>query len=147
MTFLDMACLDKASLDKTYLESPPGIPGRRPRSRALTPSRAVRFCRLAEVAVAATFSVPLGELRAATRCRADAAFARQVTMYLAHTVLGMSHGAVGGLMRRERTTVAHACRVVEARRDDPATDRIIRMLECVCAEIALGLLTPPWGRR
>lgn len=147
MTFLDMACLDKTSLDQIRLESPPGNLGRRPRSRALTPSRATRFCRLAEVAVAATFSVPLGELRAATRCRADAAYARQVTMYLAHTVLGISYGTVGGLVRRDRTTVAHACRVVEGRRDDPATDRIIRMLECVCAEIALGLRTAPRGRR
>jgi hypothetical protein len=134
-------------LDKTCPESPAGNLGRRPRSRVLTPSRAVRFCRLAEVAVAATFSVPLGELRAATRCRADAAFARQVTMYLAHTVLGLSHSAVGRLVRRDRTTVVHGCRVVEGRRDDPATERIIGMLECVCAEIALGLLTPPRGGR
>jgi hypothetical protein len=147
MTFLDKTCLGQTCLGQTCLESPPGILGRRPQSRALTPSRATRFCRLAEVAVAATVNVPLGELLAATRCRADAAFARQVTMYLAYTVLGISHGAVGGLVRRDRTTVEHACRVVEARRDDPATDRIIRMLECVCAEIALGLRTPPRGRR
>jgi len=142
MTFLDQACLDMPSR-----ESPGGMPAGRLRSRALAPSRAVRFCRLAEVAVAATFSVPLGEVRAATRCRADAAFARQVMMYLAHTVLGLTHSAVGGLVRRDRTTVAHACRLVEGRRDDPATDRIIDVLECVCAEIALGLRTPPRGRR
>ena len=129
-------------LDKTCLKSPAGNLGRRPRARALTPSRAVRFCRLAEVAVAATFSVPLAEVRAATRCRADAAFARQVTMYLAHTVLGLPHSVVGRLLRRDRTTAAHGCCVVEGRRDDPATDRIIHMLESVCAEIAMGLVTP-----
>jgi hypothetical protein len=35
------------------------------------------------------------------------------------------------LLERDRTTVAHACQVVEERRDDPRFDRVIELLERV----------------
>jgi Bacterial dnaA protein helix-turn-helix len=57
------------------------------------------------------------------------AFARQVAMYLAHTGGGISFSEVGRLFARDRTTVAHACALVEDMRDDPAFDRCLAFLE------------------
>lgn len=106
---------------------------RRPRPASGSRSR---LFRLTEAAVSITFAVPIGELQAATRCRADAAFARQVTMYLARVVFGMRYSAIGRLCGRDHTTVAHACGVVEERRDDPAINRVLRMLEHLCWEMS-----------
>jgi DnaA-like protein len=82
-----------------------------------------------ETAVATAFAVPLAELRAPTRRAASAAFARQTAIYLAHTVMGLSYSAIARAVGRDRTTVAHACRVLEQRRDDPAIDAIVVGLE------------------
>jgi chromosomal replication initiation ATPase DnaA len=84
-----------------------------------------------ETAVANAFAVPLAELRAPTRRTASAAFARQTAIYLAHTLMGLSYSAVARAVGRDRTTVAHACRVLEQRRDDPAIDAIVVRLEHV----------------
>lgn len=80
-------------------------------------------------AVAAVFDVDIADLRAPTRSSPEAAFARQVAMYLAHVVCGLSLTAIGALFQRDRTTVAHACGVVEDRRDDPDLDARIEHLE------------------
>jgi hypothetical protein len=82
-----------------------------------------------EAAVARVFGVEHDELCRATRGRAPVALARQVAMYLAHVACGMSLTEVGHLFRRDRTTVAHACAVVEDRRDDPIFDRVLELLE------------------
>jgi chromosomal replication initiation ATPase DnaA len=79
--------------------------------------------------VAAVFEVEVDDLRAATRRSPRAAFARQVAMYLAHVVCGLSLTEVGSLFARDRTTVAHACGVVEDRRDDPELDGRLDHLE------------------
>lgn len=97
---------------------------------------AARICRLIEVAVAATFALPVNELRAASRRDARAAFARQNTMYLAHVALGLNCEIVGRIFHRDRTTAAHACQVVEMRRDNPTIDRQLDALEDLCVEIA-----------
>ena len=110
---------------------PATLPQPRPR-----PREAKRVCRLLQVATAAAFGVPVGELRARSRRSADVAFARQSAMYLAHVVLGLSYGAVGSSFRRDPTTAAHACRMVEDRRDDPAIDRLLQMLEEACGELS-----------
>ena len=94
-----------------------------------------RPCWLMEEAVAAAFAVPADELRASSRRTAGVAFARQSAMYLAHVAMGLSLCAVGRIFHRHRTTAAHACQLVELRRDDPAIDRLLDMLECVCADI------------
>jgi chromosomal replication initiation ATPase DnaA len=73
-------------------------------------------------AVATVFEVDDHDLRAPTRGSPRAAFARQVAMYLAHVVCGLSLTEVGTLFARDRTTVSHACRVVEDQRDDPELD-------------------------
>ena len=50
-------------------------------------------------------------------------------MYLAHVTLGASLTEIGNLFERDRTTVAHACALVEDRRDDPALDAQLGYLE------------------
>lgn len=89
--------------------------------------------RFLEATVAGAFAVPVGELGRPTRCRAPVAFGRQVAMYLAHVALGLTLTDVGRLFGRDRTTAAHACRVVEDRRDDPATDARLSTVELAVA--------------
>jgi chromosomal replication initiation ATPase DnaA len=85
-----------------------------------------------EAVVAATFAVPPAELRASTRRTARIALARQSAMYLAHVAFGLSCADVGRFFGRDRTTAAHACRVIEQRRDDPFLDAILSALEMTC---------------
>ena len=67
------------------------------------------------------------------------ALARQVAMYLAHVGCGLSLTETGRLFERDRTTVAHACGVIEDRRDDPIFDRALDLLEWAVP----ALTTPP----
>jgi chromosomal replication initiation ATPase DnaA len=75
------------------------------------------------------FEVGIEEFRAPTRGSARAAFARQVAMYLAHVGCGVSLTEVGRLFERDRTTVAHACGLIEDKRDDPDFDYRLDHLE------------------
>lgn len=104
---------------------------RRGRTRRLDPVR-----QAIEPAVAAVFEVPLSHLRASTRGSPRAAFARQVAMYLAHVVFGLSLTEVGAIFARDRTTVAHACASIEDGRDDPVFDARLDHLErVVCSMV------------
>ena len=58
-----------------------------------------------------------------------AVFARQVAMYIAAVGFGMSYARVAAALGRDRSTVAHACRIIEERRDDASFDRWIEALE------------------
>jgi chromosomal replication initiation ATPase DnaA len=102
---------------------------RRARRKPPAHDDTARICWLMEAATAAAFAVPVSELRARSRRGSAAAFARQCAMYLAHVVLGLGYSDVGRLFRRDRTTAAYACKLVEDRRDDPMIDRILHMLE------------------
>lgn len=86
--------------------------------------------RTIEVTVSAALGVSSVELQARTRRSATIAFARQIAMYLAHVVYGMSLTESGRLFGRDRTTAAHACCIVEDRRDDPFFDHLVYQLEC-----------------
>jgi|GEM_PF-1661683 len=65
------------------------------------------------------------------RHRGDAsiALARQISMYLAHVVCGLNFTQIGAAFRRDRTTVSHACCVIEDRRDNQNFDRTLDTLE------------------
>jgi len=86
-------------------------------------------CRFLEATVAMAFGLSLDELRAATRRRARVAFARQIAMYVAHVGLGLSLTEVGRQFGRDRTTAAHACRVVEEKRENPKIDHVLGTVE------------------
>ena len=84
---------------------------------------------IAAAAVAAAFTISIGELRATSRRPAQIAFARQSAMYLAHVAFGLSYTEVGRAFGRDRTTAAHACRIVEDRRIEPGLDARLALLE------------------
>ena len=94
------------------------------------------------VAVAQVFGVEADAIDAETRGRAEVALARQVAMYVAHVAGGISLTDVGRMFSRDRTTVAHACAVIEDRRDDPVFDRAIELLEMVVAALVRVRATP-----
>ena len=79
--------------------------------------------------VAGAFLVDAVDLHRSTRGRAPVAFARQVAMYITHVGLGLTLTDVGTAFGRDRTTVRHACRSIEDRRDEPAFDRTLDLLE------------------
>jgi chromosomal replication initiation ATPase DnaA len=56
-------------------------------------------------------------------------FTRQVALYLAAAGFGMSYGRAAAAFGCDPSTVAHACRVIEAKRDEPAFDRWLDTLE------------------
>jgi hypothetical protein len=107
-----------------------------------TASPARRLCDLAALATAAAFAVPVRELQAATRRAPYIAFARQSAMYLAHVAFEVSYSDVGRCFGRDRTTAAHACRLVEDRRDDPAVDAVLASLECACGALRRRIAAP-----
>ena len=73
--------------------------------------------------------VPIRLLIHKSRCRSGTARARQLAMYLSHVVLGRTLTEIGDAFGRDRTTVSHACGVIEDMRDDPAFDAEVTALE------------------
>jgi chromosomal replication initiation ATPase DnaA len=70
-----------------------------------------------------------GDLWGLTRGKPPVAFARQVAMYLTRVSCGLSFTEIGHVFARDRTTVAHACELVEERREDPILDSALDHLE------------------
>lgn len=104
----------------------------RPRSSDFsdtTQSQRHHQARLAiDFVISNVFGIETGALWRGTRGVRNIASARQVAMYLAHVVCGMTLTEVGMMFGRDRTTVAYACLKVEVRRDDPIFDRALDLL-------------------
>jgi Bacterial dnaA protein helix-turn-helix len=111
-------------------------PVRVQRGVARIPDQFVR--QMLDQAVPRVFMITSVDLWSGTRGRRRVAFARQVAMYLAHVACGLTLTEVGHVFARDRTTVAHACGVIEDLRDDPSFDRSLELLESV-----LRVLAPP----
>ena len=90
--------------------------------------------RLAMEVAAYVTEVDVGAIAASGRGSADAASARQLAMYLTHVAFEMSLARVAVAFARDRSTVAHACRLIEDRRDDAAFDNHIDALETMLRE-------------
>ena len=101
-----------------------------------------RLCAVAATLTAASFALPVGEVMASSRGSPHAAFARQCAMYLAHVTFGLSHSEVARGFGRDRTTAAHACRLVEERRDDAAVDAVLDTLERIGTALHVSSGTP-----
>ncbi|NKC50257.1 hypothetical protein HED63_03165 [Ochrobactrum cytisi] len=84
---------------------------------------------------AAMFGVSGMELRSPLRCRREVARVRQIGMYVAHTAFGLAVREVAAGFARDRTTVMHACHLVEDMRDDTEFDAIVSTFERI-AQIA-----------
>ena len=126
----------------------PGVPVQPPHSAAALPRRklaigdVLRACTVAQTVVAAAFGQlsfqPGGPQAIQTPARTTA-FARQIAMHLAHVGFGISMAEVGKIFGRDRTTVVHACHVIEDRRDEASFDDLLDHLEQ--AATALGTAT------
>lgn len=95
--------------------------------RRQAPSRTDIRVRLSAV-VATAFRISAADLEKRTR-RIDIARARQAAIYLARVVLRMTLRDAGRLYGRDRSTAAHACRVIEDLRDNHDFDRLLCTLE------------------
>ena len=87
--------------------------------------------------LSACFSIPSPELRSSTRANAPVARVRQVGMSVCHVVLGLTMLEVAAGFVRDRSTVVHACHLIEDMRDDVEFDTIVGTIERI-AQAAFG---------
>ncbi len=73
--------------------------------------------------------------------RRMACHVRQIAMYVCHVALQIPFCDIGTAFGRDRTTVGHACHVVEDRRDDLAFDEFISAIE----RMATAVFAPSGG--
>ncbi|MGF6172332.1 helix-turn-helix domain-containing protein [Ensifer sp. 4252] len=90
-------------------------------------------CRLvqnltAEAVHLAADRMPLLRDKRRARCHV-----RQIAMYVCHVVLQISQGDIANAFERDRTTVRHACSVVEDRRDAADFDAFVETIERLVA--------------
>ncbi len=94
-----------------------------------------------DATVALVYRVDEAELHQPSRGVASLAQARQIAMYLAHVSFGMRITDVSLFFERDRTTVRHACLLIERRREAPRFDLTIIQLEEIIQRLS-GLMTP-----
>lgn len=102
--------------------------------------RVIEACDCVIDLAAAFFNLPSRELRRAGRSSGEISRVRQIGMYVSHVVLGLSMTEVGKGFGRDRTTVMHACHLVEDLRDDEDFDHIIARTEHIVAAAFRGRL-------
>jgi hypothetical protein len=113
----------------------PDIPPRPPRSTAASPPNGLaaadmqRACAIAQTVVAIAMGQRAPTLQAEPAPARAATFARQIAMYLAHVGFGISMAEIGRVFGRDRTTVVHACHLIEDRRDEVRFDHLLDQLE------------------
>lgn len=103
-----------------------------PRPAAALPLKVV--CRLIRQMVAELVLL-LADRVLTRRDRRAACHARQISMYVCHVALGVPQADVGFAFGRDRSTVGHACHMVEDRRDDPAFDDLVAAVERIVVAV------------
>jgi hypothetical protein len=88
------------------------------------------------------FNVSGRDLRSHSRCERSVARVRQIGMYAAHVALSLSMSEVGRAFGRDRSTVNHACHLIEDMRDEPEFDRVVQTVENIlrAAFISSGMV-------
>lgn len=81
--------------------------------------------------LSAFFNINGRELRSHSRCERPVARVRQIGMYVAHVTLALTMAEVGRAFGRDRSTVNHACHLIEDMREEREFDRIIQTLESI----------------
>jgi hypothetical protein len=103
---------------------------------------------IVENTVCMVFNIDLARIQGPSRGNAEVALARQIAMYLMHVSCEMSQVDVGRLFHRDRTTVRHACAVIEDRRDDAQFEQTMVLVEQIILRraatsgISLGVRRP-----
>lgn len=103
------------------------------------------LARMAKEVVCEAYGFPHAALLAPDRGGAPVARARQIAMYLAHVIGGLSLNEVAAEFSRDRSTVSHACINIEDGRDSPIIEVQLdymeqRLRERIAAGEAAGLL-------
>ena len=62
---------------------------------------------------------------------------RQIAMYVCHVAYSMPQAEIALVFGRDRSTVRHACHIVEDRRDDPAFDTLVSIIERMACTVHL----------
>lgn len=92
----------------------------------------VSLCGSIRVLVTEMHAVTAGEAEPEGRCRRRAlCHVRQIAMYVCHVVLRIPMIHIGLAFGRDPSTVSHACRVIEDRREDRAYDEFVSSIERV----------------
>jgi chromosomal replication initiation ATPase DnaA len=73
---------------------------------------------LAQAIVMQIYGVPVAEMRAPTRGRPLVARARQIAIHLTRSVFDMSHKQLAGEFGRDRSTICHACHLIDRLREE-----------------------------
>lgn len=105
---------------------------------AFDPQKDEDCVELAAALVAYALGLKTDEILARGRGRQAIVQARQITIYLSCTGLGMSLSRVSRALLRDRSTASHACQVIEDRREDADFDVWCEQLEVGLASV-LGL--------
>lgn len=79
--------------------------------------------------VSSIFKISKDQIFSPGRGKASVAFARQIAMYLTHITCGHSYTDIGCFFGRDRTTVSHACQLIEDKREDPEIDWSLDLME------------------
>ena len=126
-------CVDKQSPVQAPVARPVQVPVDRPlRDRREGPDeRSLELCEGMIDISAALFGVSGKELRRTGRSTLGVSRVRHIAMYVAHVVLRLPMTEIGRCFGRDRTTVVHACHLIEDLRDDEDFDRIVSMVERV----------------
>lgn len=75
---------------------------------------------LAQLVASQVYGIPVEQLRAPTRGRPQVARARQIAIHLARSVFAMSHNQLAGEFKRDRSTIYHACHLIDGMRENDA---------------------------
>ncbi len=102
----------------------------------LASRRIAAHLHLAEGYISRAFCIMPGEFYLPTRGPRNVSEARQLVMYIARVEFGLPTREIARRYQRDSSTVSHACRKTEDRRDDPSFDEIVTEIE--------GLVTLKW---
>jgi chromosomal replication initiation ATPase DnaA len=92
---------------------------------------------LAQTIVMQVYGVPVTEMRAPTRGRPLVARARQIAIHLARSVFAMSHKQLAAEFGRDRSTICHACQLIDGMRAaDGEFDSALRWMEALLRRAA-----------
>lgn len=80
--------------------------------------------------------LPVDEMMTARRGSAGVAYGRQIAMYAVYVGFGISLARVAIAFGRDRSTVAHACHLIEDKRDDVHLDEWLDELETALRQAA-----------
>ena len=97
--------------------------------RPCTGDRAIAICDGVIDLMAAMFSISGKQLRSPRRQRRSVARVRQIGMYVAHVTLRMRMADIAIGFGRDKSTVTHACHVIEDLREDAEFNAVVAKAE------------------